>query len=500
MDHIKIDLERIVSDIDRNIFGGYLENLVYGGIYYPKSPYADKNGLRTDVIEALERMKCPNLRFPGGNFASGYRWMDAIGPLEERPARHDLAWNSIVSNQFGTDEFMQYCRKLHTEPYICVNCGDGDMREAADWVEYCNGKGDSSLAKLRRKNGSEAPYKVKYWGIGNEVDGPWQIGFKTPQEYARAYTEFSKVMKLVDPDIKLVAAAVSLWDDHSLPPDALPYKSEWVERAQLMLEQAGERIDYMAIHRYAHLHNDDLFENYMAFMKDYDEHLSAYDGLIRSVCLERGINHHIAIAVDEWGVSRHPRVSRTEKMIVNVVDAMMTAQHFNSFIRHAHSVRLANFTGTLTSMGVRLIRIDKHVLLEPNFYPVELYSRTCGQQTVDVSWDGDTFSGTYKNRTYSGIRTLDVAATLDESRKQLVVYVVNQTKEKATEAAISLTSGEFTGDVKVSIINGPDIKSQNTEENPNQVVTRESVTKASGKSFIFTFEPHSVTALVCAVK
>jgi alpha-N-arabinofuranosidase len=273
-----------------------------------------------------------------------------------------------------------------------------------------------------------------------------------------------------------------------------------VERTQLMLEQAGDRIDYMALHRYAHLHNDDLFENYMAFMKDFDEHLTAYDGLIRSVCLERGIKHHIAIAIDEWGVSRHPRVQRTEKMIVNTVDAMMTAQHFNSFIRHAHSVRLANFTGTLTSMGVRLIRIDKHVLLEPNFYPVELYSRTCGQQAVDVFWDGDTFSGTYKNRTYSGIRTLDIAATLDESGKQLVVYVVNQTAEKATEADISLTTGEFAGDVKVSVINGPDIKSQNTEENPHQVITRESAAKASGKTFNFTFEPHSVTALVCAVK
>ena len=374
------------------------------------------------------------------------------------------------------------------------------MREAADWVEYCNSAGNSELANLRRAHGFEKPHNVKYWSIGNEVDSPGQIGYKTPQEYARAATEYSKVMKRVDPSIKLTASATCSWEDFPLGPQFLYRKTEWVERAQLILEQAGDRIDYMALHRYAHLHNDDLFENYMAFMKDFDEHLTAYDGLIRSVCLERGIKHHIAIAIDEWGVSRHPRVQRTEKMIVNTVDAMMTAQHFNSFIRHAHSVRLANFTGTLTSMGVRLIRIDKHVLLEPNFYPVELYSRTCGQQAVDVFWDGDTFSGTYKNRTYSGIRTLDIAATLDESRKQLVVYVVNQTAEKATEAPISLTTGEFAGDVKVSVINGPDIKAQNTEENPYQVITRESAAKASGKTFNFTFEPHSVTALVCDVR
>ena len=171
---------------------------------------------------------------------------------EERPVRHDLAWNAIVSNQFGTNEFMQFCRKMHIEPYLCVNCGDGNMREAADWVEYCNGTGDSALVKLRRKHGFDEPHKVKYWGIGNEVDGPWQIGYKTPQEYARAITEFSKVMKRVDPDIKLVAAAVSIWEDYPFP-DYADMKTEWVERTQLMLEQAGDRIDYMALHRYAHL-------------------------------------------------------------------------------------------------------------------------------------------------------------------------------------------------------------------------------------------------------
>ena len=139
----------------------------------------------------------------------------------------------MVSNQFGTDEFMQFCRKMHIEPYFCANCGDGDMREAADWVEYCNGTGDSALVKLRRKHGFDAPHKVKYWGIGNEVDGPWQIGYKTPQEYARALTEFSKVMKWVDPTIKLVAAAVSIWEDYPFP-DFTGIKTEWVERTQLI--------------------------------------------------------------------------------------------------------------------------------------------------------------------------------------------------------------------------------------------------------------------------
>ena len=500
MNQIKIDMERVISDIDRNIFGGYLENKVYGGIYYPDSPNADKDGLRNDVRIALERMRMPNIRYPGGNLASGYRWIDGVGPKEERPVRHDLAWNTLVSNQFGTNEFTQFCRKMHIEPYLCTNCGDGDMREAADWVEYCNGTGDSTLVKLRRKHGFDKPHKVKYWGIGNEVDGPWQIGYKTPQEYARAITEFSKVMKRVDPDIKLVAAAVSIWEDYPFP-DFVGIKTEWVERTQLMLEQAGANIDYMALHRYAHLDNSAQFETFMAFAEDFNQHLSAYEGLIHAVSLERGIRHAVNIAVDEWAVMRMP--NREDRVIINYLeDALVVALHLNAFIRHARSVRLANFTSMMTAIGInypKLARLDKPVLLNTIFYPFELYSRTCGQLALDVFYSGDTFSGTYLGRIYNGIRTLDVTATLDESCKQLVVYVVNQSKDKAMETIISLISGEFTGNVKASVINGPGIKSENTVEKPYQVMIRETDIKAVGKSFDYTFEPHSITALVCAV-
>jgi len=498
MNQIKIDLERILSDIDRNIFGGYLENLVYGGIYYPQSPHADKDGLRADVLSALDRWKLPNIRFPGGNFASNYHWRDAIGPLKDRPVTHNLAWNTFVSNRFGTDEFIKFCRKMNIAPYICANCGDGDMREAADWVEYCNGTGNSSLASLRRKNGFEEPHKVKFWGIGNEVDGPWQVGDKTPQEYARAATEFGKVMKRVDPDIKLVASAVSLWEDHPFPMFEIQ-PSEWVERTQLMLEQAGDYLDYLAIHRYANLNVNDPLESYMAFAADFDERLTAYEGLIRSVRLEKGIKRQISIAVDEYGVMRLPHIGRFEKMAVNLEDALMTGLYLNTFIRHARSVRLANFTPTLTALGVRSANPDNPLLLETLFYPFELYIRTCGQLALDVFWNGDTFSGNYLGRTFPGIRTLDVTATLDEAHKQLVVYVVNQSKNKAMDTTVSLTSGQFTGNVKVSIVNGPDIKSENTHEKPNQVMTRETTLKASGKSLTLTFEPHSVTAMVCSV-
>jgi alpha-N-arabinofuranosidase len=275
--------------------------------------------------------------------------------------------------------------------------------------------------------------------------------------------------------------------------------SEWVERTQLMLEQAGDYLDYLAIHRYANLNVNDPLESYMAFAADFDERLTAYEGLIRSVSLEKGIKRQISIAVDEYGVMRLPHIGRFEKMAVNLEDALMTGLYLNTFIRHARSVRLANFTPTLTALGVRSANPDNPLLLETLFYPFELYIRTCGQLALDVFWNGDTFSGNYLGRTFPGIRTLDVTATLDEAHKQLVVYVVNQSKNKAMDTTVSLTSGQFTGNVKVSIVNGPDIKSENTHEKPNQVMTRETTLKASGKSLTLTFEPHSVTAMVCSV-
>jgi alpha-N-arabinofuranosidase len=533
MNRINIDLERIVSDIDRNIFGGSMPIGSSEGpdkyLFSKDTTCTDKSGLRNDIRAVLERLNLPNIRFAGGDFISGYRWMDGVGPLEKRPGVHELAWGSVTFNRFGTNEFMQFCRKMNIQPYLTVNCGDGNMREAADFVEYCNGTGDTALVKLRTQHGFPDPHRVKYWGIGNEVDSLSEIGYKTPEEYARAITEFSKVMKRVDPEIKLIASAVCRWQDFPQTRSYPEPKTEWVERAQLMLEQAGDRIDYMAFHRLAHPSADEPFENYMAFSENYNEHLSAYEGIIRAVSLERGIKHAIGITVDEWvagrrqanpkrdvpinvnldewGVRRLPDPVRREarrrdnRRVITLEDALVTALHLNAFIRHAYSVRMANSCVPMPQgIGFDSAHPDMPLLLPSIFYPIELYSRTCGQLALDVFWSSDTFTGTFRGRTYSGIRTLDVTATLDKTRNQVVVYVVNQSKDKDMETIISLTSGEFAENVKVFVLNGPDIKAENTEDKPLNVNLKESVVKASGKSFVFTFERHSVTALVCPVK
>jgi alpha-N-arabinofuranosidase len=491
LNQIRIDPERIISDIDRNIFGGFAEHLgrcIYGGIYEPGSSFADEHGLRTDVMMALNRLRLPVIRYPGGNFVSGYHWMDGVGPLSERPIRTELAWHDLETNQFGTNEFINFCCKLNSEPYLVVNCGDGDMREARDWVEYCNGTEDSTLVKLRRQHGFEEPHRVKYWGIGNEVDGPWQIGYKTPQEYARAFTEFGKVMKWVDPNIKLIASAVSLW------------QGSIVERAQWLLEQAGELIDYMALHWYVGNPRND-FADYMAQSELFEERLNAYEGLLRALCLERKIKRLIPIAVDEWNVwyRTHPQyggIPSQNKLeeIYNLEDALVVAMNLNAFIRHAYSVKMANIAQIVNVIAPIFTRREG-LVFQTIFYPFELYSSTCGQVSLDVWWQGDTFTG----GEYTGVRTLDVSATLDESQKQLVVYVVNRSLTEDMETTIQLTTGSFTGQVKAFTVNGPDIKAENTFDTPNEVGTRENTLAAEGQSLNYTFEPHSVTALVCAI-
>ena len=492
MNSIRIDLERTLGAIDRNIFGGFAEHLgrcIYGGIYEPDSPLADEHGLRTDVLDALRRLRMPLIRYPGGNFASGYRWRDGVGSVSERPARADLAWFVTDPNHFGTNEFVRFCRKLGSEPYLVVNCGDGDMREARDWVEYCNGTQDSALVRLRHEHGFPEPHRVRYWGIGNEVDGPWQIGHKTPQEYARAFTEFGKVMKWVDPDIKLVASAVSLWGE------------DFVERGQLLLEQAGDLIDYMALHWYVGNPQDD-FTFYMARSEFIEERLCAYEGLIRVVCIERDIRRPVHIAVDEWNVWYRERPSSDAgpkdrnqlEETYNLEDALVVAMHLNAFVRHASTVRMANLAQIVNVIAPIFTRPDG-LVLQTIFYPFEMYSRTCGPAALDVWWEGETFTGGRR----TGVRILDVSATIDEKKKELVLYVVNRSRTQPMETTISLFDGRFAGDARASVVNGTDIKSENTFDTPDQVMTRESSLVVEGPSMTYTFEPHSVTALVYSV-
>jgi alpha-L-arabinofuranosidase len=431
---VSIDPLRVIAAIDPNVFGGFAEHLgrcIYGGIYEPNSPHADAEGIRTDVLAALKRLRMPVMRYPGGNYVSGYRWRDAVGPKEERQARMELAWHDLEPNTFGTNEFVDFCRKLGSEPYMAVNAGDGDMREARDWLEYANGTKDTALVKLRKQHGYEAPHAIKYWSIGNEVDGPWQIGYKTPEEYARTYTEYAKVMKWTDPSIKLLAAGVSLWD------------RSWVERVQLLMEHAPTLIDYMAIHWYvgnssARGYRDDDFASYMAISEKMDDMLSGTAGIIRAMRSAQKIARDIPIAVDEWNVWYRVHNEGKLEEIYNLEDALVVAMHFNAFFRHAASVKMANIAQIVNVIAPIMTTTDDMVL-QSTFHPFELYASTAGDTALDVFWDGDTFS----TPEFDALRVLDVSATLDSATGRMAVYLVNRSEHDTQSTTIELQRGRF---------------------------------------------------------
>jgi alpha-N-arabinofuranosidase len=488
LNRIKVDLDRTLGSIDRNLFGGFVEHLgrcVYGGIYEPGHPLADEAGLRSDLKGAIEQLRLANVRYPGGNFVSGYRWRDGVGPLDERPRRADLAWASVEPNTFGTNEFVRFCRTIGSEPYLVVNCGDGDLREARDWVEYCNGTSDTTLVRLRAAHGHPEPHRIKYWGIGNEVDGHWQIGAKTAAEYARAYHEYAKVMRWTDPGIRLIAALTSDWD------------GDIVERAQVLLEEAGDLVDYASIHWYVGDKDGDSAA-YLATSELIEARLQAYEGLMRGLTLGRKPRTPIPLAVDEWNVWYRATGGPTEpsdhplEESYDLQDALVVAMHLNAFIRHASTVRMANLAQLVNVIAPIVTRPDG-ILLQTIYHPYELFSRTTGPVALDPWWGGDTFSG----GAYRGVRTLDVSASLDPDRGRLSVHVVNRHTMDALETVVELAGGAFGGSVQIETITGPDLKAVNTFDRPDCVTTttrRVDVTDTS--RFTCSLPPRSVTGLL----
>ena len=240
---IFIDTKRVISEISPLLFSGFAEHMgrcIYEGIYEPSSPRADENGLRTDVLAALRELNFRSMRYPGGNFVSGYRWEDGIGPKDQRPRRREMAWQSIETNQFGTDEFIRFCREIGTEPMLAVNLGTGTIQDAANLVEYCNAPTGSHYADLRAANGSATPHAVKYWCLGNEMDGPWQIGHLDAVDYAKKASEAAKLMRLQDDSIELVLCGSSS--------SMMPTYPEW---DRIGLEMCWDLVQYHSMHYYA---------------------------------------------------------------------------------------------------------------------------------------------------------------------------------------------------------------------------------------------------------
>ena len=485
MAKIKIDPERTVGELDRRVFGGFIEHLgrcIYGGLFDEGSPLSDERGFREDVLEAARDLRMPILRWPGGNFVSGYHWTDGIGPREERPRKTELAWFSEESNRFGTHEFIEYCRTLDVEPYICVNMGTGTMDEAQGWVEYCNGTGDTYWANLRRANGQEEPFGVKYWGLGNEMYGEWQIGALTAQEYVRKAREFAKVMRWTDPSIELVGcglSGVSDWD-------------------RVVVEGLAPFVEYHSVHIYTG--SDDYWSNVLA-PHAADRAIRTAGAMIERARYEQGIEHPIHIAYDEWNVwfrERDETGGLEERYTLS--DALAVATYLNVFARHCETVKIANLA-QMVNVIAPIFTSKEDLFLQTIYHPLKLCAEHMQRVVLDAhvvceKHDLVAEASTWPHRVANmgPFDVLDVSATRDESGQNLTLVVVNRDPENSVETTIQLTDGVFEGTATAYEVTGDDPTDTN-DFGKERVGVGERVVDAAGTSFVHTFPACSVTVL-----
>ena len=339
---IKIDLDRTIGEVNDNIYGNFVEHLgrcVYGGIWDPGSTLSDDRGFRTDVLEAVKGLNVSITRYPGGNFVSNYHWLDGVGPAEERVPRMELAWARLETNEFGTNEFMDYAREIGTEPYFAVNMGTGTIEEAQRWIEYCNVKEGPFYAELRKKHGYPEPHNIKYWSLGNEMDGFWQMGHLNAGDYCKKAREAAKLMRLTSPDIKLVAAGSS-----NYRPNADP--DEW---NSTILRELRDVVDYIALHIYVG-NPDDNYYNFMATPQVLEQRTQIVRGMIYEEMQKanRRGKDPIYIAWDEYNVWYRARVgddirgTRALEEHYNLEDVLVISGFLNSFVRNADIVKMAN--------------------------------------------------------------------------------------------------------------------------------------------------------------
>ncbi len=289
---IKIDPDRKIAAVDPNIYGGFLEAMVaYRGLYEPDSPLADENGFRRDFIDLIKELNVTNVRWPGGNYASGYNWEDGIGPKEQRRTMLDLAWHFIETNQMGTDEYVKLCKLIGAENFVCINAGTGTLDDARHWVEYCNVEKGTYYADLRRKYGNEEPYKIKYWALGNEIDGPWQMGQKNAEDYCKFALEAGKLIQLVDRDVKLIASGASNYEP----------TQGWIDWNDYILQHMVGKIDYISVHRYATEalpggRKNTSFSDRMSLGLDIDQKIEMVKALIQKAMLKSGSQRPVYIS------------------------------------------------------------------------------------------------------------------------------------------------------------------------------------------------------------
>jgi alpha-N-arabinofuranosidase len=474
-----IDREFRIGSIDRRLYGSFIEHLgraVYGGIYEPGHPQADGRGFRRDVLELIRALDVPVVRYPGGNFVSSFRWEDSIGPVERRPRRLDLAWKSIEPNEFGLGEFVEWAREARTEPMMAINLGTRGIDAARNLVEYCNHPGGSHWSDLRREHGSAEPFGIRLWCLGNEMDGPWQVGQKTPEEYGRIAYETAKAIKLFDPTLELVACGSST--------GTMPTFPQW---EATVLDHCYDSVDYLSLHQYYGNPDDDL-PTFLAVSRGMDRFIESVIATCDHVKARKRSKKEMKLSFDEWNVWFHSREADKEaepwqvgpRLLEDVYtfeDALVVGCMLNSLIRHADRVSIACLAQLVNVIAPIMTENGGPAWRQTIYWPFAYASK----QGRGVSMDLRIDCPVYDNKSYGDVPYLDASAVLSEDGRSLCLFCVNRANE-AMELDLNAAGFASPALVERVELRHADLKATNTAAAPEKVAPR--IIPAAGGSAI----------------
>jgi len=485
---IYVDTRRTIAPIDRNLFGSFLEHLgraIYEGIYDPGSKLSDGNGFRTDVMKAVRDMGVPIIRYPGGNFVSGYSWLDGIGPRQERPRVLDKAWNSLNTNQFGTDEFMSWCRAVGTLPLMGLNLGTGTPEEAAALVEYCNVEKGTRWSDLRRKNGAAEPYKVQHWCLGNEMDGPWQIGHVPAKEYGLKAADAARQMRDVDAGLKLVACGSS--------GPGMPTYLEWDRE---VLEQCYEYVDALSLHRYFTNTQEETGGDsgkFLALNLSMDRQIEETLAVCDMVQGRKRSAKKLWLSFDEWNVWYRERSAesmnghRTEaphllEEIYNLEDALLVGGLLNTLMRHADRVKIACLA-QLVNVIAPIMTNANGMFLQTIAYPYSWALQYARGSVLEVQVESPS---RYEVAGMGQVSHLDVAGSFNKDDGKIALFLLNRDLSKPRQVEINWEGAAGARPLASWVLTGDDLKAVNSFDAPGKVVPQEGAktSTASGRTIL----------------
>ena len=496
--HLTIDPHFTVGAIDRRLFGSFVEHLgrcVYDGLYEPTHPSSDDEGFRTDVIELVKELGVSTIRYPGGNFVSGFRWEDSVGPRPNRPRRLDLAWHSTETNEVGLHEFSSWLDKVGSELMLAVNLGTRGVQEALDLLEYTNLAAGTALSDERIANGHPAPFAVAMWCLGNEMDGPWQLGHLSADDYGKIAARTAKAMRQLDPSLELVVCGSS--SAH------MPTFGEW---ERVVLTHTYDDVDFISCHAYYEEKGGDL-TSFLASAVDMDRFIESVVATADHVKAVNGSDKTINVSFDEWNVwyiDRYQQVDKLEGIenwpvaprlledAYSVADAVVLGSLLISLLKHADRVTSASLA--------QLVNVIAPIMTEPGgpawrqttFFPFALTSRLAAGSALEVKLTSDR----HQTELYGMVNTVDAVATYDADTRRTAVFLVNRSQDESAHVVIDLLALDGIELVEAHTLSDADVTATNTLLDSERVgpVPNTSVVIGDG-SVTVTLPPVSWTVL-----